>query len=204
MGPKGKIERRLGEVLNLKADRSAGPKSPINRRPTKPGQHGNKRSRKAPSDFGKQLRETSKFKLTYGINDLTLRRLFAAASKSKGDVGAKLMQLFESRLQNVVYRSGLTPSRLASRAAIINGHIKVNGRRTVSPGYLVKKGDVVSVREESRSKGQFKNLAEDVKRIEVPSWISVDGAKMEAKILAAPENIEHRFEINLLVESFSK
>lgn len=204
MGPKGKLERKLGEVLNLKAERSTGPKAPLNRRPNRPGQHGNKRSRRQMSDYGKQLRETLKFKLTYGLNDRNLRRLFAMAKKSKGDVAAKLLELFERRLQNVVYRSGIAPSRLSARNYIVQGHIKVNNRKVVSPGYMVKVGDVLSIRKESQNKAAFKELKDVLTRVEAPSWLVVDPANLTVKVIALPTQEEQKFEINLLVESFSK
>jgi small subunit ribosomal protein S4 len=204
MGPKGKLERKLNETLNLKAERSTGAKSVLNRRPNRPGQHGNKRQRRQMSDYGRQIRETLKFKLTYGLDDNNLRRLFAMAKKSKGDVAAKLIELFERRLQNVVYRSGIAPSRLSGRSFVVQGHIRVNNRKVVSPGYLVKVGDVVSIRPESQSKGAFKELKDALTRVNAPEWLAIDAAAMTAKVIAMPTAAEQRFEINLLVESFSK
>ena len=204
MGPKGKLERKLNEVLNLKAERSTGAKSVLNRRPNRPGQHGNKRQRRQMSDYGRQIRETMKFKLTYGLDDNNLKRLFAMAKKAKGDVAAKLLELFERRLQNVVYRAGIAPSRLSARSYVVQGHIRVNNRKVVSPGYLVKTGDIVSIRPESATKGAFKELKDALTRVDAPVWLAVDPATITVKVIALPTNVEQRFEINLLVESFSK
>src|ERR1700722_185123 len=118
MGPKEKRERALGMSLGLKGERSGSPKSALVRKPYKPGVHGPNGRVRALSEFGLQLREKSKFKLTYGVDEKNLGRLFKMAEDEKGSVGTKLLEFLERRLDNVVYRLGFTPSRLASRQLV--------------------------------------------------------------------------------------
>jgi small subunit ribosomal protein S4 len=204
MGPKEKKERALGERLQLKGDRCASPKCAMVRRPYRPGQHGKRRRRRMPSDFARQLSEKQKFKLTYGLNDRSLIAIFNEAQKKKGSTAKQMLELFERRLDNVIFRMGFAASRLMARQIVFHGHIQVNGKRVKSPGFQVKKGDVIRIRPESNEDASFKALKESLKEHEAPSWIHVDVSKMEGKIIAIPEDIESPFEVNLLVESFSK
>lgn len=204
-GPKEKKERALGVQLGVKGERCASPKCAAVRKPYPPGMHGkgSKRGRKkAPSDFGRQLKEKQKFKVSYGVSERGLRRLFGEATKSKGATATKLWELLERRLDNVVYRMGFAPSRGAASQAIGHGHIVVNGDRVRSPGFQVSLGDKISIREVSRSKHQFGSLPESLAKYEPPVWISVDPSRLEGEVKALPEG-EIPFEINLLVESFS-
>lgn len=204
LGPKEKRERALGMALGLKGERSGSPKSALVRKPYKPGVHGPHGRVRALSEFGLQLREKSKFKLTYGVDENNLRRLYSLAEKTKGSTGAKLLELLERRLDNVVYRLGLAPSRLASRQIVLHGHIAVNGRKVISPGYIVKKGDMVSIREGSLTKAHVAKRRETLKQFDVPAWLALNADKMEGQVLGAPSDLNPPFEINLLVESFSK
>src|ERR1700722_15041085 len=122
MGPKEKRERALGTPLGLKGERSGSPKSALIRKPYKPGVHGPHGRVRALSEFGLQLREKSKFKLTYGVDENNLRRLYGIADKMKGSTGAKLLELLVRRLDNVVYRLGFTPNRLSARQLVLPGH----------------------------------------------------------------------------------
>jgi small subunit ribosomal protein S4 len=132
-----------------------------------------------------------------------LRRLFERAEESHKGTDRELLELMERRLDNVVFRLGFTPSRSAARAIVVQGHVLVNGRKSRSPGLEVKSGDSVRIREESRSKGAFKELGTKLKDFEVPSWLALDLNALEGKVVGDPQ-IEPPFEINLLVESFSK
>lgn len=205
MGPKEKKERALGERLHLKGTRCDSPKCAAVRRPYPPGVHGKNR-RRALSDFGRQIKEKQKFKLTYLIDERNLSRIFGEAKKKSGSmgVGKKFLELLERRLDNVIYRFGLAPSRLMGRQLVLHGHIFVNGKRTRSPGYEVKAGDVVTVRKESETKGAFRDIKEKMKTYELPGWLALDAEKLEGRITALPQDVEMPFEISLLVEAFSK
>lgn len=204
LGPKEKRERALGMSLGLKGERGMSPKSALMRKPYRPGVHGPKSRPRTLSEFGLQLREKSKFKLAYGVDERNLRRLFGIASAEKGANGAKLIELLERRLDNAVYRLGFAPTRLAARQLVLQGHITVNGRKVVSPGYEVRVGDHFGARAESKLKGAFMKRKEILAKYDAPAWLRLDAEKLEGEVLSLPEGIELPFEINLLVESFSK
>ena len=204
LGPKEKRERALGIRLGLKGERSMSPKSAMVRKPYKPGVHGPHGRMRALSEFGLQIREKSKFKLAYGVDDRYLRRLFAVAQAAQGALGAKMMELLERRIDNVVFRLGFTPTRLAARQLVLHGHIAVGGRKVTSPGYVLKVGDKVSVREGHGAKGHIAKQKEFLKKYDAPAWLRLDPEKLEGEMLSLPQNVEMPFEINLLVESFSK
>jgi small subunit ribosomal protein S4 len=203
-GPKEKRERALGVRLGLKGDRALSPKSAMMRKPYRPGAHGPKSRPRQLSEFGTQLREKSKVKLMYGIDDKNLNRIFAMAVASKGALGLAVMETLESRLDNIVYRLGFTTTRAAARQLVGHGHITVNGRKVTSPGYAVKVGSTVAAKVESAAKTTFAQRREILKKFEAPSWLHLDGEKLEGKVLSLPKDTEVPFEINLLVESFSK
>ncbi len=203
-GAKEKKERALGEHLHLKGYRCQTPKCALVRRPFKPGPHGQKRGRRTVSDFGKQLKEKQKFKLSYGIDESNLRKLLGEAVRSQTSTVEKLIELVERRLDNVLYRLGFAASRSQGRQLIIHGHVFVNKKRVRSPGFSVKVKDVISVREESREKATFKNLKESLQNYQQPAWLVLDKAKLEGTVLDLPREAELPVEINLLVESFNK
>ena len=203
-GPKEKKERALGVNLGLKAYRSQSPKSGVVRRPYRPGAHGQSRRRKQLSDFGRQIQEKKKFKLTYGVDEKNLKQLFATASKFAGSVSGKLMELLERRLDNALYRSGLAPSRGVARQLVLHGHITVNKKRVRSPGFQVSIDDVIAVYPSSQTTGAFKEVKEALKKQQVPEWLTVDPESVQVKVVHLPQDVEPLFEINLLVESFSK
>lgn len=203
-GPKEKKERALGVRLGLKGDRAASPKSALVRKPYRPGPHGPNGRPRALSEFGLQLREKNKFKISYGVNENNLKRLFAIAQETKGESGQKLLELLESRLDSVVFLLGWAVSRAAARQLVVQGHITVNKRKVTSPGYQLKKGDKVGVRTESKSKKTFTERAELIKKYDAPSWLRMDPVLLEGELLSAPTDLNPPFEINLLVDSFSK
>ncbi|HUX36185.1 MAG TPA: 30S ribosomal protein S4 [Candidatus Paceibacterota bacterium] len=203
-GAKEKKERSLNEHLHLKGTRCQGPKCAMVRRPFGPGQHGQKHKRKALSDFGKQIKEKQKFKLSYGIDESNLRKLLEEASRSQRSTVEKLIELVERRLDNVIFRMGFAASRSQGRQLIIHGHVFVNKQRVKSPGFSVKVNDVIHVREESKDQATFKNLKESLKNYEQPAWLALDKEKLEGRILDLPREAELPVEINLLVESFNK
>jgi small subunit ribosomal protein S4 len=205
IGPKEKRERALGVQLQLKATRGGTPKSAMVRKPYPPGQHGNSRKRpKALSDFGRQLREKQKCKVSYGIDERNLRQIFARALKLQGSTSLRLLQLLEGRLDNVVYRLGFGGSRAMARQFVTQGHITVNKKRVRAPGYQVKVGDVVAIREESAGKTAFKMVKERLEKYEPVSWLELEADKLTGKVVGLPEEASAPFEVNLLVESFSK
>jgi small subunit ribosomal protein S4 len=204
MGPKEKRERALGVRLGLKGERCLTPKCAMVRKPYKPGVHGPRGRQKALSEFGLQLREKSKFKLTYGVDENNLRRIFNQVAAKKGSLGAGMLALLERRLDNVVFRLGLAPSRGASRQLVVQGHIAVNGRKVVSPGLTVRANDVVAVRADSFATGAIAKRREMLMKFDAPAWLHFDPVKLEGRVLALPSDVETPFEINLLVEAFSK
>ncbi len=201
---KEKKERALGVRLGLKGDRCNSPKCAAVRKPYRPGMHGHKRQRKAVSEFGKQIMEKQKFKLSYGIDEGSLRAIFDAASKRAGSTSEGIIELLERRLDNVVYRLGLAVSRSAAHQMVRHGHIEVNGVRSKSSGLLVKKGDVITIRESSRGTAMFKDLPERLQKYEAPEWLALDPVKLQGTVLQLPTGVDMPFEVSLLVESFSK
>ena len=164
-GPKCKLARREGTDLFLKsARRSLDSKCKLE---TKPGQHGVK-SGMRQSDFGNQLREKQKLRRTYGVLERQFRRYFQAAAKGKGSTGTNLLQLLESRLDNVVYRMGFAASRPAARQLVTHGHFAVNGRPTNIASFQVRKGDRVEVRESHYSREPFKLVKETLRSHQAP------------------------------------
>ncbi len=204
VGPKEKRERALGERLGLKGDRALSPKSAVMRKPYKPGMHGPRSRPRALSEFGLQIREKNKVKLMYGVDERNLGRLFGMALAAKGASGAKMIEFLERRLDNVVYRLGFAPTRLAARQLVSHGHIAVNGKKVKSPGYMTRTGETISVRPESEQKQALAKRRELLKKFEPPAWLALHPEKMEGKVLSPPASTEVPFEINLLVESFSK
>lgn len=201
VGPKEKIERALGERLGLKAHRCSSPKCAMTRRPYRPGVHGQKRKRGSLSEFGTQIKEKRKFKVSYGLDERNLRQII---EKAKPLSGATILQLLERRLDNTVYRFGFAPSRIMARQLVNHGHVLVNGKGVKSPGFQVKKGDVVGIRTESKKLASFKDIAEVWKHYDLPNWLKIDTEKLEGTVVSLPQNVESQFEVNLLVESFSK
>lgn len=156
------------------------------------------------ADFGKQIKEKQKFKLSYGIDESNLRKLLQEAERSQKSTVEKLIELVERRLDNVVFRLGLASSRSHARQLIIHGHVFVNKKRVRSPGYSIKVNDIIQVREESKGMSSFKDLKETLKNYQLPAWLSLDKERLEGRILELPHEAELPVEINLLVESFNK
>ena len=204
MGPKEKHERALGVRLGLKGERCLTPKCALVRKPYKPGVHGPKGRPRPLSEFGLQMREKSKVKLTYGIDENNLKRIFGEAVASKKALSSALLEFLERRLDNVVFRLGFAPSRGAARQLVRHGHIAVNGNKVVSPGFEVKANDMISVREGSIAMGAIAKRQEVLQKFEAPAWLRLDPVKLAGQVLALPTEVEAPFEINLLVEAFSK
>ena len=202
-GPKCKLARREGTDLFLKsARRSLDSKCKLE---TKPGQHGVK-SGMRQSDFGNQLREKQKLRRTYGILERQFRRYFQAAARGKGSTGTNLLQLLESRLDNVVYRMGLGSTRAEARQLVGHGSIMVNGKVNNIPSALVKAGDVVAATEKAKTQLRITSSLELAEKVGFPSWVEVDVKKTSGTFKGAPDRSEFGQDINesLVVELYSK
>ncbi len=206
-GPVCKLCRREGEKLFLKGERCLTPKCAIERRSYVPGMHGRQRQyRRRPSEYGLQLREKQKARRIYGVLERQFRRYFREAEKRKGVTGAALLQILESRLDNVLYRLGFADSRSQARQLVRHGHFEVNGRRTNIPSYVLKAGDVIAVRERSKDKAYFKGLREILAERVIPSWLKQDIEGLSGELLAIParEEIEVPLSEKLIVEYYSR
>lgn len=196
-GPQTKIARKFGEAI-------FGPDRALDKRNYPPGQHGFSRKRGKKSEYAVQLAEKQKAKYTYGILERQFRKMFEKASSSKGITGEVLLQLCESRLDNVVYRMGIAPTRMAARQLVGHRHITVNGEIVNIPSYSVRPGEVIGVREKSKSLQVVSEaLTGGANKFE---WIEWNGAKMEGKFLAVPqrEAIPENIKEQLIVELYSK
>jgi len=197
--------RREGMKLFLKGDRCYTDKCAINKRNYAPGQHGQSSGRKKQSNYGMQLREKQKVKRIYGVLETQFRNLFERAEKMSGIAGDNMLSLLERRLDNVVFRMGLAGSRKEARQLVTHGHFTINGKKVDIPSFVVGVGDVVAVKERSRSSIKFKSLVENSTRI-VPNWIDMDLEKMSGKIVSLParEDIDLDIAEHLIVELYSK
>ena len=204
-GESCRVCRREGEKLFLKGSRCYTDKCAITRRAYAPGQHGQKR--KKQSEYGTQLREKQKAKAFYGVLESQFRKYFEEAARSKGVTGTRLLQILESRLDNVVYRLGLATSRAQARQLVRHGHFEVNGIKVNIPSYLTKVGEVVKVREASANSEIFKQIIEVTENGRpVPTWLESDLSNKTGKIVALPtrEEIDLPVQEHLIVELYSK
>ena len=199
-----RICRRNGEKLFLKGSRCYTDKCSISRRNYAPGQHGQKRAKL--SEYGTQLREKQKTKSFYGVGERQFRKYFEIASSKKGITGENLLQILESRLDNVVYRLGYGSSRPQARQLVNHGIFEVNGKRVDIPSYLVKPGDVIAVRESKKETGAVKVNVEENAARPVPEWLEKNSETLSGKVirLAAREDIDIPVEEHLIVELYSK
>jgi len=200
---KEKKERALGVKLFLKAQRCSSPKCAMVRRPYRPGMHGKKRQR-AISEYGQQLMEKQRIRYTYGLKEAQMENVFKYALKKKGSLSEAIIALLERRLDNVVFRLGFAPSRIMARQFVSHGHILVNKRKVNVPSFLVKAGDVVSVKPTSLSSLIFKELSNTIKKYQAPDWLVIDPVKIEGRVNSLPTAVEMPFDINLVVDYYSK
>ena len=197
-GPRSKIARKFGEPI-------FGPDKVFEKKNYPPGMHGNMRKRKKTSEYGVQLQEKQKAKFTYGVLERQFSNLFKKASRSKGITGEALLQLLESRLDNVVFRMGIAPTRAAARQLVSHRHITVNGKLVDIPSYIVKAGEFVGVREKSKSLEVITESLSGSRR-NAYSWIEWDADKMTGRFLNMPEreDIPENIKEQLIVELYSK
>ena len=203
LGPKAKLARREGTDLFLKSARR--PISDKAKFDSKPGQHG-RTSGSRTSDFGLQLREKQKVKRMYGVLERQFRRYFAEAERRKGNTGANLLLLLESRLDNVVYRMGLGSTRAEARQLVSHKSITVNNEVVNIPSYLVKAGDVIGVRDNAKKQLRVTDALKLAEAQGLPNWVQVDSGKLEGVFKKAPDRDEFGADIKeaLIVELYSR
>jgi len=197
-GPRSRIARKFGDPIY-------GPDKHLDRKNFPPGQHGINKKRKKTSEYGVQLREKQKAKYTYGILERQFRKTFDRATRSKGVTGEVLLQLLESRLDNVVYRLGVAPTRAGARQLVSHRHIMVNGEVVNIPSFQLRPGDIVGVREKSKS---LERIIESLttRKSSKLAWLEWDEAQMAGKFMNVPDRADIPEEIKeqLIVELYSK
>ena len=203
-GPACKLCRREGKKLYLKGDRCLSGKCALDRRATAPGQHG--AAKKKMREYGLQLREKQTTKRYYGVLEKQFKNYYDEAARKEGMTGENLLLLLERRLDNVVYRLGFAESRRDARQLVLHAHFTLNGKKVTIPSLLVKPGDVVAVKESSRSSVKIKELIDGMQSAITPKWLDVDKNALSAKVLTLParEDIDFEFEEQLIVELYSK
>ncbi len=203
-GPVCRLCRREGTKLYLKGDRCTSGKCALDRRSTAPGQHGaaNKKMR----EYGLQMREKQKTRRYYGVLERQFVNYYEEAARKEGMTGENLICLLERRLDNVVYRMGFAASHKEARQLVLHGHFTLNGKKVNIPSLIVKAGDVVAVKEASRSSVKFKALAEAAASQTAPKWLEVKADDMTAKVATLParEDVDFDFNEQLIVELYSK
>lgn len=207
-GPVCKLCRREGEKLFLKGERCFTPKCAFERRGYPPGQHGRSAQfrRRRESDYNRQLRAKQKARRVYGILERQFRRYYEESLKRRGLTGLNLLQILESRLDNVVFRLGYADSRAQARMLVTHGHFMVNGRRTDVPSMLLSPGDQISVRDGSRKRTYFKDLSAVAEDKTTPEWLSRDLANLSGSVIRFPERaeIDGNLSEQLIVEFYSR
>ena len=204
IGSKCRLCRREGEKLFLKGEKCHTAKCPIETRPFPPGQHGQKRARL--TDYARQLREKQKLRRVYGILEGQFRSYYEEADRRRGSTGEVLLQLLESRLDNVVFRMGFGASRSEARQLVRHNGVTVNGKRVNIPSYQLKAVDVVAVVESAKNQLRIKASSDFAQQRGMADWLDVDASKLEGVFKAVPERSELPAEIQeqLVVELYSK
>jgi small subunit ribosomal protein S4 len=207
-GPSCKQCRREGEKLFLKGSRCLSPKCSFERRDYPPGTHGRdaRFKRRRASDYSRQLREKQKARRIYGVLEKQFRRYFALAQKRTGLTGINLLIILESRLDNVIYRLGYAESRAQARQLVQHGHFMINDRRTNIPSYLVRPGDLITVRPESRRITYFKGMGQVMDERRVPRWLQLTPSELSGQVVQLParEDIDISLNEQLIVEYYSR
>lgn len=203
-GPACKLCRREGKKLYLKGERCTSGKCALERRSTAPGQHG--AAKKKMGEYGIQLREKQATRRYYGVLERQFKNYYEEAARKEGMTGENLLILLERRLDNVIFRMGLAESHKEARQLVLHTHFTLNGKKVNIPSILVKPGDVISVKEASRSSAKFKALAEALESKTAPKWLDVDKSNLTAKVVSFParDDIDFEFNEQLIVELYSK
>jgi len=204
-GPVCRLCRREGLKLFLKGERCYTGKCAIDRRAYAPGQHGQARAKK-PTEYGLQLREKQKARRMYGVMEKQFRSYFDEAARRKGVTGENLLTLLERRLDNVVFHLGFASSRAEARQLVNHGHFTVNGKRVDIPSFSVRAGEVIALKEGSKSSPRMKQLLENLGSRTVPGWMSLDANTAAGTIVALPtrEDIQLPIQEHLIVEKYSR
>jgi small subunit ribosomal protein S4 len=207
-GPVCKLCRREGEKLFLKGERCFTPKCSVEKRDYPPGEHGKGAQfrHRRESDYNRQLRAKQKARRIYGILERQFRRYYEISLQRRGLTGLNLLQILESRLDNVVFRLGFAANRAQARHLVTHGHFEVNGRRTDVPSMLVAPGDQISIREGSRKRPYFKDLSAIAEERNIPDWLSRDLRNMAGSVIRLPERaeIDGNLSEQLIVEFYSR
>ena len=205
IGPVCRLCRREGMKLFLKGERCYTEKCAIEKRNFAPGQHGKTRKAKL-AGYGIQLREKQKVKRIYGVLEDQFRGYFETAERTRGITGVTLLQLLERRLDNVVYRLGLSTSRSQARQLVRHGHFLINGKKVDIPSYSLKQGDVVTVLGRSQKNTTIEHAIQEVKGRGIPEWLSFDAASISGRVVSMPtrEQINLPVQEQLIVELYSK
>jgi small subunit ribosomal protein S4 len=205
LGPKCRQCRREGEKLFLKGEKCFTDRCAVERRSYAPGQHGQK-SGSRMSDFGKQLREKQKLRRTYGVLERQFRNTYAEAASSKGVTGERLLQLLETRLDNIAYRMGFGASRTEARQVVRHNGIHVNGKRVNIPSYQVRPGDVVEVTGKAKEQLRIKASSEAAEGRGFPEWLEVDAKALKGTFKSLPARADLPSTVNesLIIELYSK
>ncbi|HAZ28448.1 MAG TPA: 30S ribosomal protein S4 [Candidatus Magasanikbacteria bacterium] len=201
IGPKNKIARRFGVNLGLKTNATK-----VARRLSKrPGVHGLKKTRRTTSNYGAQLLEKQKAKYVYGLRERQFARYVAEASRREGDSSVNLVQLLETRLDNVVYRLGFATTRAQARQFVSHGMFLVNDKKMNIPSYHVILGDIIRLKPNKADKGPFAQIDEQLANRDIPGWLSLDIKTKIAKVLNAPrpEDGENAIDVKLIIEFYS-
>ncbi len=203
-GPSCKLCRREGRKLFLKGERCLSEKCALSRRATVPGQHG--AGRKAVKEYGLQLREKQTARRYYGVQEKQFKKYYVAADKKEGIAGENLLSLLERRYDNAIYRMGMASSRKEARQLVRHGHFLLNGKKADIPSIILKVGDVITLKEKSRSSEKLKSLIEGIADANAPKWLDVDAEAVSAKVIAIPDRDDVDFEFNeqLIIELYSK
>ena len=203
-GPSCKLCRREGKKLFLKGDRCLSDKCALDRRATVPGQHG--AGRKSVKEYGQHLREKQTARRYYGVQEKQFKKYYVAADKKEGITGENLLSLLERRFDNVVYRMGLASSRKEARQLVRHAHFTLNGKKADIPSIILKVGDVVALKDKSRSSEKIKGLMENMANTTAPKWLELNAEAASAKMIALParEDVDFDFNEQLIVEFYSK
>lgn len=206
LGAKEKKERRIGERLGVKGDRSEGPKAAVVRRKYPPGVHGAKRHARL-TPYGLQLREKQKAQITYGLSERQLRNYFKKASAKKGDTELMFGQLLETRLDNVVYRFGFARSRSEARQVVSHAHFKVNGKRMNIPSYQARVGDTVELKPKSSDNKHFKEvMLPRLAKHNLPKWLARKESEFKGQVISFPEgdSLPDNIDRKMIIEFYSR
>ena len=203
-GPSCKLCRREGKKLFLKGDRCLTDKCAVARRATVPGQHG--AGRKSVKEYGQHLREKQTARRYYGVQEKQFKKYYVAADSQEGIAGDNLLSLLERRFDNVVYRMGMASSRKEARQLVRHAHFTLNGKKADIPSIILKVGDVVALKEKSRSSEKLKELMENMASVNAPKWLEVNADAASAKVIAVPsrEDVDFDFNEQLIIEFYSK